>query len=103
MAMVFDILEEERKRLSELKERYERQLSELPKGALSRKKRWNREYVYLVYRKEGKVTFEYIGPVGSEAVKEIAEKINSRKELEAKLQQVLINLRDVERGLSGKR
>lgn len=103
MAMVFDILEEERKRLISLKEKYKRQLSGLPKGSLSRKKRWNREYVYLAYRESGKIKFDYIGPVDSEAVKELSDKIDQRKELEDKLQQVNKNLIDVERGLRGKR
>ncbi len=103
MAMVFDILEEERERLIKLKEKYEHQLSGLPKGSLSRKRRWNREYVYLVYRDSGKIKFDYIGPVDSEAVKELSEKIDQRKELEDKLGQVKKNLIDVERGLRGKR
>ena len=67
MAMVFDILEEEKRRLLSLKEAYERQLSELPKGAPSRKKRWNREYLYLAYRESGKGKCEYVGPVDSDA------------------------------------
>lgn len=103
MAMVFDILEEERERLIKLKDKYEQQLSGLPKGSLSRKRRWNREYVYLVYRDFGKIKFDYIGPVDSKAVKELSEKIDQRKELEDKLGQVKKNLIDVERGLRGKR
>ena len=67
MAMVFDILEEEKRRLLSLNERYQQRLSELPKGTPSRKKRWNREYLYLAYRQSGKVKFEYVGPVDSDA------------------------------------
>lgn len=101
--MVFDILEEERNRLNELKERYRGQISALPKGSLSRKRRWKREYVYLVYREGDKIKFDYVGPVDSEAVQELAERIRQRKELENKLRQVEKNLKDVERGLRGKR
>src|SRR6056297_125198 len=103
MAMVFDILEEEKNRLISLKEKYEHQISVLPKGSLSRKKRWNREYIYLAYRKDSKVKFVYIGPRDSEEAKELTEKIDKRRELENKLQQVNKNLKDVERGLCGKR
>lgn len=103
MAMVFDILEEEKKRLMDLKEKYERQLFSLPKGSISRKRRWNREYIYLAYREADKIKFEYIGPVDSEAAKKLLEKIDKRKELENKLRQVDKNLKDVERGLRGKR
>ncbi len=103
MAMVFDILEEERNRLINLKEKYERQLSDLPKGTLSRKRRWNREYVYLAYRESGKVKFDYVGPEDSEAARELTNKIAQRKELEDKLRQVNENLIEVERSLRGKR
>ena len=103
MAMVFDILEEEINRLISLKAKYERQLSGLPKGSLSRKKRWNREYFYLGYRESGNVKFDYVGPVDSDAAKEISDKIARRKELESKLRQVDKNIADVERGLRGKR
>ncbi|SIQ27338.1 hypothetical protein SAMN05920897_10682 [Alkalispirochaeta americana] len=103
MAMVFAILEEEKRRLLSLKARYERQLSELPKGSLSRKKRWNREYLYLAYRESDKVKFEYVGPVDSDAAQEVKAKVRQRKVLEEKLSQVEDNLADVERGLRGKR
>ena len=101
--MVFDILEEEKRRLLSLKALYEQQLSELPKGSLSRKKRWNREYIYLAYRKSDKVKFEYVGPVDSEAARNTEAKVRRRKELEEKLSQVEENLADVERGLRGRR
>ncbi|HDP93979.1 MAG TPA: hypothetical protein ENN40_01300 [Candidatus Aminicenantes bacterium] len=102
MAMVFDILKEERERLIKLKEKYKCQIADLPKGSLSRKKRWNREYIYLAYREADKIKFDYVGPVDSEAAKELAEKIDHRRELENKLQQIDKNLEDVERGLRGK-
>ena len=103
MAIVFDILEEEKRRLLSLKARYKQQLSELPKGSLSRKKRWNREYLYLAYRESDKVKFEYIGPVDSDAAQEAEATVRRRKALEEKLSQVEENLADVERGLRGRR
>jgi len=103
MALVFDILEEEKHRLIDLKARYERELSKLPKGTPSRKKRGNREYLYLAYRQSGKVKFEYIGSVDSEAAHEVGEQVLRRKNLEKNLAQVEKNLADVERGLRGRR
>ncbi len=103
MSIVFDILEEEKRRLLSLKARYEQQLFGLPKGSLSRKKRWNREYLYLAYRDSGKVKFEYIGPVDSDAAQEVEATVRRRKDLEEKLSQVEENLADVERGLRGRR
>jgi hypothetical protein len=103
MAMVFDILEEEKRRLRSLMARYEQRLSELPMGSLSRKKRWNREYLYLAYRESGKAKFEYIGPVASDAAQEAEANVLRRKALEEKLSQVEENLADVKRGLRGRR
>lgn len=103
MAMVFDILEEEKRRLLSLKQRYEQRLSELPKGSPSRKKRRNREYLYLAYRDSGKVKFDYIGPADSKAAVNAEARVQQRKELEEKLRQVQENLAEVERGLRGKR
>lgn len=103
MAMVFDILEEEKRRLLSLKKRYQEQLSKLPRGSLSKKKRWNREYLYLAYREYDKVKFDYIGPVDSDAAQDVAAKVHRRKDLEEKLAQVEQNLAEVERGLRGRR
>ena len=103
MAMVFDILEEEKHRLLSLKARYEEQLSEMPKGSLSRKKRWNREYLYLAFRESGKVKFQYVGAVDSDAAEKEEAMVQRRKDLEKKLNQVKENLADVERGLRGRR
>jgi len=101
MAIIFDILEEEKNRLLKLRDKYKIQISKLPKGSISRKKRWNREYIYLAYREDYKIKFDYIGPLNSEMAKKISEKVEERKELESKLRQVNKNLKEVERGLRG--
>ncbi len=101
MAVVFDILKKERKRLLELSAQYEREIAQLPKGSISRKRRWNREYCYLAYREAGKVKFDYVGAVESEAAGNVAAKIERRKQLADKRREVRDNLRQVERGLRG--
>ena len=103
MAMIFDILDDERRRLLQLKKQYEREISELPKGSLSCKRRRNREYYYLAYRDSEKVKFDYVGPSDSEDVKIVKRKIEERKALEQNLRRVKENLRDVERSLRGQR
>jgi hypothetical protein len=103
MSMVFDILEEEKRRLERLIEGYRQELSHLPKGAISRKRRWKREYLYLAYRDSGKVKFDYVGPADSEAAIEIARQVRERRTLQNKLDQAKQNLEDVERGLRGRR
>lgn len=101
MAMIFDILDEERRRLLQLKKKYEREISELPRGSLSCKRRGKREYYYLAYRVSEKVKFKYIGPSDSEDAKMVKKKIEERKALEQNLRRVKENLRDVERSLRG--
>jgi hypothetical protein len=99
MAVVIDILENERTRLVKLLSKYESKLSELPKGSISIKKRSRREYAYLAYRENKKVVFDYIGPASSDAVRKLGQEIERRKELEQKIRQVKQNLRTVERSL----
>ena len=103
MAMIFNILDDERRRLLQLKEQYEREISELPKGSLSRKRRGNKDYYYLAYRDSEKVKFDYVGPSDSEDVKNVRQKIEERKVLERNLRRVKENLKDVERSLRGQR
>lgn len=101
--MVFDVLDEERRRLQALKQLYEKEIAELPRGSLSTKKRWNKEYVYRAFRELGRVKFEYVGPVGSEAAEELAGRIERRRGLEDQLKKVRENLKEVERGLRARR
>ena len=103
MAAVFDVLRDERNRLRELRERYSQEISDLPKGSLSRKRRGKSEYCYLAYREAGRVKFDYIGRADSEAVNSVTEKIQRRRALEEKLRLVNQNLEEVERSLRGQR
>ena len=103
MAIVFDILEEERQRLFALSKQYSEKLSQLPKGTLSKKRRYNRDYYYLVRREGSKVRFYYVGPESSDKVKSIGADIEKRREVVAKLKKVQADLQEVERGLRGKK
>jgi len=101
MSTVSDILKEERRRLLELKARYEHELNQLPKGSIAYKRRWKKEYCYRAYRHENRVKFEYLGQPHSDAVKTMTQQIARRKSLESKLKQVKDNLQEVDRGLRG--
>ena len=99
MAVVMDILEDERRRVVRLISKYESEMSELPKGSISIKKRSSRDYAYLAHREGRKVVFDYVGPASSDAVQELRGKIKRRKELEDRIRQVKRNLKAVERSL----
>ena len=102
MAIVFDILEEERRRLVALSKQYSEKLSQLPKGSLSRKRRYNKDYYYLARREGSQVRFFYVGPASSDKVKSIGADIERRRELVAKLKKVQADLTEVDRSLRGK-
>ncbi len=102
MSIVRDILNEEKKRLLELKDNIENQIGSLPKGSLSKKKRGNNWFVYLAYREEQKVKFKYIGKDKSDRVLSINDSIIKRKKLEEKLKNIKLDLKEVKRGLSEK-
>ncbi|MCK4513838.1 MAG: hypothetical protein KAU31_01205 [Spirochaetaceae bacterium] len=103
MAIIHDILEDERKRLLELKKRYEDQLADLPKGTISIKERRGRDYCYLAFRDGDKVRFKYLGLPESQAVAEAKSALSQRKDIEANLKQVRQSLQEVERSLRGRK
>ena len=88
MSVFKDLLQEERKRLNTLKNKYEQMLNKLPKGSLSRKVRNNRSYYYLAYREGDKVKFEYVGKVDSEKYRVLQKELAKRHDLSNKLKQV---------------
>jgi hypothetical protein len=55
------VLREELENSLRMQERYEQELSKLPKGSLVKRRIKGHEYYYLVYREEGKVRSVYQG------------------------------------------
>jgi hypothetical protein len=97
MSYVRGILKEEHDRLTVLSRKYRDKVSGLPKGCASIKNRKGLQYLYLACRKGGKVCFEYVGPVSSEAAQSILKKIEQRNRYLAKLRQVKKDLREIEK------
>jgi len=103
MGIIRGILEDEHERLQNLSVFYKKKISEYPQGVISIKERGGQKYIYLAYRKDKKVVFDYIGKDVPEERKALCAKLKQRKEYQAKLQQVKENLREIERSLRGKR
>ncbi len=99
MSIVKDILREEKNRLVILKDQIEKQISSLPKGSLSRKKRSSGWFYYLAYRDSEKIIFKYIGKENSPKVIALVDAIKKRRKLEKRLIEIKSNLRDIKRGL----
>ena len=103
MSYLKNILNEERDRLHALSAKYREQLAELPRGCASIKKRGGSEYLYMAFRKNGKVCFEYVGPLSSEQAMQQLKKIEKRQQIKAKLKQVQNDLLELEKALHGKK
>lgn len=88
----------EAKRMSALRESYEKQLASLPKGSLQVKERNGRKYFYLAYRCDGKVMSEYAGNDES-VVADLKEKLERRKNIENLLKSIKNELRLMNRAL----
>ena len=95
MSVFQDLIKEEIKRLSELKEKYEKEIESFPKGSLSNKIRNGKSYLYLAYREKNKVKFEYVGKEESEKVQKIRELIAKRQDISNKLKQVNKELKEL--------
>ncbi|QTA78746.1 Uncharacterized protein dnl_09780 [Desulfonema limicola] len=103
MSYLKSILEEEHQRLNSLSEKYHDAILTYPRGSISVKKRRQKEYLYLAYRQNNKVKFEYIGPADSEKSKAVIKKIELRKNYEDKLKQVKKDLAEIEKVIHGKK
>lgn len=99
MSLIKDILRDERDRLVLLKNHIEEQISSLPKGSISRKKRSSHLYCYLAYRQGKRVIFKYIGKDNSPEIDSIEKDIKKRRKLEKRLREIKADLKDIKRGL----
>ena len=103
MSYLKSVLQEEYERLKALLQKYNDEISALPHGSISIKKRNQKEYVYLAYRKKENVKFEYIGSISSEKSKNIVKKVKLRKGYEIKLKQVRKDLQEIEKVINGRK
>ncbi len=77
----------EAKRMSALRDSYEKQLAALPKGSLRVKERNGNQYFYLAYRNGGKVVSEYMGS-DERAIANLKEQLERRKNIEKLLKAI---------------
>ena len=92
------VLKEELENSLRMQKRYERELSKLPKGSISKRNIKGHEYYYLVYREEGKFKSEYKGK--SVSASEL-KKYSQAKELRSKYRNLLSQLKKQIRYLKG--
>lgn len=85
MGVIKGVLKEELANSLRLKKGYEKELVDLPKGSLVKKKRKGHDYYYLLLREKGKVKSIYKGKVSAEEL----NKYKKIKEYRAKYRKLL--------------
>ncbi|MCF8110493.1 MAG: hypothetical protein K9J85_03285 [Desulfobacteraceae bacterium] len=103
MSYIKNIIGEEYSRLRALSRKYSDKIASLPRGTVSIKKRHNSDYLYLACRRDGKVKFDYIGPVGSDKARQVMEQVKARKDYEEKLRQIKSDLKEIEKVIHGRK
>lgn len=99
MSIIKDILKDEKERLCLLRKQIEEEISSLPKGSLSKKRRDNHFFYYLAYREGSKVIFKYAGKENSPQVISLSEDIQKRRKLEKRLRDIKRDLKEINRGI----
>ena len=81
MQLIYTVLQEERKRNEYMLERYQKELSQLPKGKLTPKITKANTYYYLKFRDGNKVCAKYIG-MNEDDIQVVIEQLERRKVVE---------------------
>jgi len=88
MDLIKSVLQEELESSLEIQKYYQKEISKLPKGSLSKKKADNRVYYYLAYREGSKVKTDYLGNLSDKEIKDYQDKINKRRHYQSQLRKV---------------
>lgn len=103
MSVIKHILSEELERLQKLKQKYIKEIEELPKGSISKKKRNDNVYLYWAFRDKEKIKFKYIGKESSkEAVLAFEQREKRNKYLDL-LKKIQNDIKEIKRSVNGKR
>jgi len=78
MAVLREMLKEEKERLLKMRKFYEDKVLELPRGSILLKQRGNKKYPYLVYREGKKIKTDYIKLHGDD-LKKLKLNLDKRK------------------------
>jgi hypothetical protein len=103
MAMIFNVLKDEELRLQEVIPIYMEKIMNFPKGSLWFKKQNDKKYAYLAFRENGKVKYKYIAPVPSVEYDRVALEIGKRKQYQADVKEMKIDLDIIRRTLKNAR
>ena len=86
--LITAVFADELERTERLIARYEKEISEYPKGSIFRRKIGNGEYLYLNYREGKKVVSKFLGKAETFNTSELESQLARRKELFALLKKL---------------
>lgn len=91
-SIVLGVLQDELERNQRMQSRYQKEIDQLPKGALFKRSIKGHQYLYLNYRDKKKVVSKYLGKLDAIEVEDIQKRVSERKRYE----DLLKKLRDEE-------
>ncbi len=97
MEILNSVLKEELNRLKKLNGQYLKQISNLPRGSLIRKKIKGHIYYYLSYWHQNKSTFKYVGKLSRKERENLLDKIDERKKYEKLNRRVKKDIKKLEK------
>lgn len=78
---------------------YEKKISSYPQGSIMIRKLNGHEYIYLKYRKEGKVIQEYVSRYSEKKYKEYEMKITERRQIQKELKALKLEEKEMSKAL----
>lgn len=99
MSIVIDVMKDELNRNLEMQSAYSKEIALLPKGTIITKQIGHHEYLYLLYRAEGRVRTEYIGAKEKIVIEDIQKEIDKRKYFQNTLKKLLREEKEIRKVL----
>lgn len=93
--IVKSVFQDELERNQRLVARYEKELENLPKGSIFKRKIGNKEYLYLNYREGEKVISKFLGKAEEFNSEELQLQLDKRKEYKKLLKKLKIEQKEL--------
>lgn len=90
-----DVLKEELSVNLKMQDSCQREIVLLPKGTVITKTIRNHDYLYLLFRNEGKVKTEYLGAKEKTDTTELIKRLNKRKSYQKKLRSLITEEKEI--------
>ncbi len=97
--IVKSVFQDELERNQRLVARYEKELKNLPKGSIFKRKIGNKEYLYLNYREGEKVISKFLGKAEEFNSEELQLQLDKRKEYKKLLKKLKIEQKELLKAL----